>query len=605
MDLKKIKLIIWDLDGTFWDGILSANGQTVPKEECIFLVKKLTDCGIINSVCSKNDEAQAIERLTELGVREYFVFLSVNWAPKGERIREMLEQMRLRAENVLFLDDEAINREEALYYNPGLMTGDAGAIEELTAYFGAAAACDPEHKRLAPYRILEEKQKDRARAASNEEFLRQSNIRVEICSDCSAKLERIHELIMRTNQLNYTKKRSTREELLSLLEDGQVSCGYVTVCDRFGEYGIVGFYAMRGGRLIHFLFSCRTIGMGVEQYVYAKLGYPALETAGEVAVPLESRGCPDWINQEHCDTVQGRREQTGLCSTPHRVLLKGPCDLDAIFSYIEPSEAIDCEFTYVSQKTGVVIEQVNHTTHMVEAFSLSGEEKKRVIGELAFADEGMYSDLMYRYPYDIVFISILQDVNLGVYRRKETGELTVYAQGYYPLTDPGNWDKCISGDIYTAQCSLTREFLEEFAQKYEFMGVLSPQQTLENVRRIREHLRPETHLVVLLGTETEYEGNQNPAWSGKNLVYRELNSLIRQMCDGRADMDYIDVNRYIKGQESFHGHYNHFVVQVYYEMSKDIVALIRAHSGEKACSRSRRYVLSRKIKEKIKGILGR
>ena len=240
---------------------------------------------------------------------------------------------------------------------------------------------------------------------------------------------------------------------------------------------------------------------------------------------------------------------------------------------------------------------------MVEAYTLSKEQKQRIIGELPFGDADMYSDLMYRHPYDIVFISILQDVNLGIYRRKETGEMVAFAPGYYPLTDQANWEAYIEGRIYTAQCRLTREFLEAFSDQYEFSGILTPEQTVKNIEKIREYLNPKTHLVIMLGTETEYLKNTNPAWSGKNLVYKEINERIREMCKDRINMDYIDINKYIRGQESFYDHYNHFVVSVYYEMSKDIVNLIREKTSGAVENKSAAYVWKRRVKELIKKIV--
>lgn len=55
--ISKIKLIIWDLDETFWKGTLSdinINAPSIiPIDSNISLVKKLSKRGIVNSVCSK------------------------------------------------------------------------------------------------------------------------------------------------------------------------------------------------------------------------------------------------------------------------------------------------------------------------------------------------------------------------------------------------------------------------------------------------------------------------------------------------------------------------------------------------------------------------
>ena len=52
--METIKLLIWDLDETFWKGTIS-DGEITPVPENIELVKHLTDRGIVNSICSKND----------------------------------------------------------------------------------------------------------------------------------------------------------------------------------------------------------------------------------------------------------------------------------------------------------------------------------------------------------------------------------------------------------------------------------------------------------------------------------------------------------------------------------------------------------------------
>ena len=78
---EKIKVIIWDLDETFWSGTISEETISIP-EENIKLIKTLTSLGIVNSICSKNDMEIVKKQLQEVGVWEYFVFPSVNWEPK-------------------------------------------------------------------------------------------------------------------------------------------------------------------------------------------------------------------------------------------------------------------------------------------------------------------------------------------------------------------------------------------------------------------------------------------------------------------------------------------------------------------------------------------
>ena len=253
MDVSKIKLIIWDLDDTFWEGTISE--QTVkPNKQALDLVLLCAEKGIINSICSKNDEAPCIEKLKEWDMDKYFVFNSINWQPKGQRIKDTVAAMNLRAPNVLFIDDNPQNLEEAKYFSPEIMTALPGKIGELYDEISKLDKEDKGFKRLESYKTLEKKNKIKASMGSNEEFLRQSNIKVEFHTDCLENAERLHELTMRANQLNFTKVRPTREEFDALLADKDANCGYVTAHDKYGDYGVVGFYAVKDGKAAFAVF---------------------------------------------------------------------------------------------------------------------------------------------------------------------------------------------------------------------------------------------------------------------------------------------------------------------------------------------------------------
>lgn len=573
-NFNRIKLVIWDLDDTLWRGTLS-EGEVFMDSQNVQLINRLTDIGIINSICSKNDLETVQKKLQEIGILEKFVFISVNWEAKGGRVKQIIENMQLRPENVLFVDDNPSNLEEAKFYCPELITM---LPEELPDLLHEALECDkkdPGHKRLKQYRILEEKQKQKGQFTSNEEFLYSSNIQVKFENDCMGNLKRIHDLIWRSNQLNFTKVRSTQEELQEIFIDESVECGYVRVRDRFGDYGITGFYALKDGKLIHFCFSCRILGMGIEQFVYEKLGRPEIKIVGEVVSDLSKGKVPGWINQE--TQKQEHKSVPVKNGCTHRVLIKGPCDLFQILPYIADKNMIDTEFTYVNKK-GITIESTGHTTHIVEAMRLTDKQKKRILKEVPFADEGIYSDRIYKGDYKVVIVSILQDANLGVYRRKDTGEQIAFAEGYHPITDLKNWDAYISGKYSSSGFRFTYDFLKQFSERYEFMGINTPVQIVDNLRYIRKCLPKDCMLAVMLGGELYYEKNTVPAYENRHLVHKKINDAIRAAAD-ELNLYLIDVNRYLVDQNSFYDHFNHYIKPVYYQLAGEIVQLINEQTG--------------------------
>ena len=78
------------------------------------------------------------------------------------------------------------------------------------------------------------------------------------------------------------------------------------VVDKYGDYGYVGFFLVESFRtqhvagasirtLRHFCFSCRTLGMLVEKWLYDYLGKPELRVVGEVLTDVFQEKKVDWI----------------------------------------------------------------------------------------------------------------------------------------------------------------------------------------------------------------------------------------------------------------------------------------------------------------------
>jgi FkbH-like protein len=333
---NKVKLVIWDLDDTFWRGTLTEEGITaIPRNREIVI--ELSRRGILNSICSKNDPDRVKAKLSEQEIWDYFVFPSISFSPKGKAVAGMIEAAGLRAENVLFIDDNKLNLEEVKFFNPGIMTAHPEEVlETLLDHPHCIGKPDPELTRLKQYRFLQRKTEERSTSElSNEEFLRASGIRVRIDYDIEKNFDRVVELINRTNQLNYTKERlNTPEEIenfRALLSAFRHVAGCVRAVDNYGDYGLIGFFLLKRTankkRLLHFVFSCRTMNMGIEQYVYEMLGEPELDVVSPVSYPVQPHAVVDWINLEG--------ESGGTISTGRggKLVLLGGCDLLQLANY--------------------------------------------------------------------------------------------------------------------------------------------------------------------------------------------------------------------------------------------------------------------------------
>ena len=184
-----------------------------------------------------------ISRHYPVGILDEFVFMRVAFEPKGAMVRSIIASAQLRSESVMFMDDNPINRNEVSYYNPGIHTTGPELLPSLLDDPRFRGKDDSALARLRQYKILEDKEEDRSRFVYNaNEFLRQSEIRLSFHYDVTEQFDRIHELINRSNQLNFTKlrlpenivdARQTFEEQLSARD---FHAAYIKVSDRYGDY---------------------------------------------------------------------------------------------------------------------------------------------------------------------------------------------------------------------------------------------------------------------------------------------------------------------------------------------------------------------------------
>jgi FkbH-like protein len=159
--VSEIKLIIWDLDDTLWQGTLADKEDVILKKDVVERIQFLLDRGIVHSICSKNDEKKTEKVLKKLGIYDLFIFPKISFEDKGLRIKKIIEQAQLREQNVLFVDDNPFILREVIFHNANIMTQliDQFMQEDVTNW----GKYDIKRERLAQYKILEKKENNRVR----------------------------------------------------------------------------------------------------------------------------------------------------------------------------------------------------------------------------------------------------------------------------------------------------------------------------------------------------------------------------------------------------------------------------------------------------------
>lgn len=280
-----MKCVAWDLDGTLWQGILSedgAEGLTL-NDKAVALLKELDGRGIVNSIVSRNDSEPALAALRKFGLEEYFVFPQINWGPKSEGIRNLAREMNIAVDAIAFIDDREEMRNEVRANLPEVRVFAADEIPAL----GQRPEFNPPVSAESAGRRLRYREEMARRGAMRTEFagdaaafLKASGLQFELLPVEGDAVVRCRELVQRTNQLNLTGRRYDEAAFAALLS--AADCKAVHVWDRYGDYGIVGFAAMRGTHLVEFCFSCRVAEKGIERRVLEKLANGRTLTADSV-----------------------------------------------------------------------------------------------------------------------------------------------------------------------------------------------------------------------------------------------------------------------------------------------------------------------------------
>jgi FkbH-like protein len=272
-----VKVVAWDLDGTLWDGILLEDGPGGVKlrAEVAEVIRGLDRRGIVSTAVSKNEPEDALAQLARFGLADYFVFPQIGWRPKSEALAAVARDFNVGVDTLAFVDDSPFEREQVRSSLPSVRVYDAAEAAELPRHPAFdVPTTDEASQRRAFYRG-QQARSEAMQGFSGEylDFLRSCEIHLTVHTRPQGRIDRLHELVQRTNQLNFSGNRYTRVDLEALLRDPSYEA-YALACeDRFGAYGIIGFALVerRTPRLVDLALSCRVQAKHVEHAFLAFL----------------------------------------------------------------------------------------------------------------------------------------------------------------------------------------------------------------------------------------------------------------------------------------------------------------------------------------------
>lgn len=315
---KNKKAFALDLDNTLWGGIVGDDGvenlalgeETATAQayrEFQLYVKKHKELGVMLSVCSKNEEENAIAGLNHPDgwLRpDDFVNIKANWDPKDRNIFAIASEINILPESMVFVDDNPAERAIVAGQLPGVAVPEMDTVEnyirtiDRNGYFEVTSFSEDDLKRNEMYIANAKRAKQQASFENYEDYLLSLRMSAQICDFEPVYIDRITQLTNKSNQFNLTTKRYTPAQMQEVYESDSYIRLFGKLSDKFGDNGVVSVViGKKQDSELHidlWLMSCRVLKRDME---YAMLDRLAEESKKQGITKLKGYYYPTAKNK--------------------------------------------------------------------------------------------------------------------------------------------------------------------------------------------------------------------------------------------------------------------------------------------------------------------
>ena len=283
------KCLVLDLDNTCWGGVIGDDGidgiclgsETAQGESFMYFqnyVKELKDRGVILAVSSKNEHELAKEGFTHpdsILKFEDFTSFKANWNPKSENISAIATSINIGLDSLVFIDDNSVEREIVSAQLPSVSVPDVGNDVynfvdhiEKNVFFETVSLSNDDINRNKFYKDNSTRVEQQSLFENYDDFLKSLEMVAEVKAFESLYLDRITQLINKTNQFNLTTKRHTIGEIESISSSEEYIKLYGKLADKFGDNGLISILIGKiKTNICHidlWLMSCRVLKRNME-----------------------------------------------------------------------------------------------------------------------------------------------------------------------------------------------------------------------------------------------------------------------------------------------------------------------------------------------------
>ncbi len=282
------KALALDLDNTLWGGVVGDDGvehiqigQETGVAQSYYefqsYIKAQKDLGIMLTVCSKNDEENAVAGLNHPeGVLrpDDFIVIKANWENKDRNIANTAAELNILPESIVFVDDNPAEREIVKSQLGGVkaptMDGVENYIQTLdrSGFFEVTTFSEDDIKRNDMYKANVQRAAQQAAFENYEDYLLSLEMDAVIDDFIPMYIQRITQLSNKSNQFNVTTKRYTTAEMEEVFASDDYIRLYGKLVDKFGDNGVVSVViGKKDGSVLNmelWLMSCRVLKRDME-----------------------------------------------------------------------------------------------------------------------------------------------------------------------------------------------------------------------------------------------------------------------------------------------------------------------------------------------------
>ncbi len=291
---RTVRLLITDLDNTLWGGLIGEDGlkgirlgSDFPGNVHLDLqrfLRALKVHGVALALCSRNTESialDAIARHPEMLLRiEDFVARRINWGDKADNIRAMAAEIGVGLASVCFLDDSPYERDLVRRALPEVLvpelpqdTSEWVAWLVRSPFFVQVRLTAEDRGRAGRYQIRARVLQEAAGFANRSDYWRSLGMKLFFHRLSDQNLQRVLQLLAKTNQFNLSNRRHQETDLRRLEREGALIFA-IGLADKLSEHELIGCVIIRlpadhsrPAEIESLVLSCRVLGRDVESAV--------------------------------------------------------------------------------------------------------------------------------------------------------------------------------------------------------------------------------------------------------------------------------------------------------------------------------------------------